>query len=227
MLENLKRLSSAIILYQSELKFFENYIGQNRVKFIHYGVDTDFFHPIKQESFQSKHILFAGHYLRNTAMLHRIVVRLARLYPDVHFDLLVPEHERHTEGLLELTNHPHVTWHQKLSDESLRQLYQSSYLLLLPMNNSGANTAVVEALACGLPIVTTDIGGIRDYGGGSIYPIVPNNDDDAMLDLVEQYFAHPEWRNEVAIACREFAEQYLAWPLIAQKHLESYKTLSV
>ena len=106
MLENLKRLSSAIVLYQRDLNFFENYIGKNRVQFIHHGVDTEFFYPIKQELSQSKRILFAGHYLRNTAMLHRVVVRLAERYPELRFDLLVPEQARHAEGLLKLSNHP-------------------------------------------------------------------------------------------------------------------------
>ena len=46
------------------------------------------------------------------------------------------------------------------------------------MNESGANTAVVESLACGLPIVTTDVGGIRNYGGNDLFPIVNNNDDE-------------------------------------------------
>lgn len=227
MLENLKRLSSAIVLYQRDLQFFENYIGQNRVKFIHHGVDIDFFYPVQQQLTQIKSILFAGHYLRNTEMLHRIVVRLTERYPQLHFDFLVPDRARDTGGLVELKNHPSVTWHQKLSDEALRQLYQRSYLLLLPMNDSGANTAVVEALACGLPIVTTDVGGIRDYGGGSVYPIILNNDDGAMLELVDRYLTDLEWRNIVARNCREFAEQHLAWSLIAQKHLESYSTLLV
>ena len=77
---------------------------------------------------------------------------------------------------------------------------QRSHLMLLPMNDSGANTAVVEALASGLPIATTDVGGIRDYGGGSIFPVVPNNHDDEMIALVEQYFSRPDWRDQVGKA---------------------------
>ena len=56
--------------------------------------------------------------------------------------------------------------HQNVSDEKLRDFYQKSYLLLMPMESCSANNSLVEALACGLPVVTTAIGGIEDYGGG-------------------------------------------------------------
>ena len=223
-LENLGKLSSAIILYQRDLGFFESYVGKNRVHFIHYGVDTEFFYPIKKAQ-SIKHILFAGHYLRNTIMLHRVIVKLANNHPDLQFDLLVPEKSRNTDGLLQLFTHPCVIWHKNLSDEELRHLYQTSYLLLLPMNSCGASTAIVESLSCGLPIVTTDVGGIRDYGGADIFPIVANDDDDAMIDLIERYLDNPDLRNQVSISCRKFAEQNLDWTIVAKKHLETYKAL--
>ena len=93
------------------------------------------------------------------------------------------------------------------------------------MNDSGANTAIVESMTSGLPIATTDVGGIRDYGGGDIFPLVANNDDDAMVALVDQYLSDLEWRDEIGGRCRKFAEQKLAWPLVAQKHLECYRAL--
>ena len=223
MLRNLSRLSSAIILCQADLSFYESCIGRDRVRFIHHGVDIAFFHPAAQNNLSSRRILFAGHNGRNTQMLHRVIARLTHRQPTLQFDLLVPRQYRYFSGLEQLTSHGNVRWHERLSDEALRELYQTSYLLLLPMESCSANNAIVESLACGLPIVTTDIGGIRDYGGASVYPLVSNNDDDSMIALLERYLGDPGWRNEVARNCRQFAEQNLSWPLIAKQHLEAYQ----
>jgi glycosyltransferase involved in cell wall biosynthesis len=222
--EHLRHVQSAILLYQRDIAVFEQFTGEGRIRFIHHGADVDFFRPAVTHS--ADRLLFAGAYLRNPPMLARIIQRLHTSHPGLRFDLLVPIHARSQPGFETITNHPAVTWHAGLSDEQLRSLYQQSLLLLLPMNESGANTAVVEALACGLPIVTTDVGGIRDYGGGSIFPVVKNDDDDAMVALVEQYLEKPDWREQVGAECRRFAENTLAWPLIAQRHLRVYEELA-
>lgn len=229
MLSNLKTLNSALILYQRDLDFFEGYVGKNRIRFIHYGVDVDFFHPDSQKTLEPKRILISGHYLRNTDMLYRVISVLTRNHTDLVFDLLVPKQARNVSGFDQLNNCKSVVWHEYLAGEESKvlELYQRSYLLLLPMNDNGASTAVVEGLATGLPIITTDVGGIRDYGGGDIYPVVANNDDEAMIDLIEQYLMQPEWRNEIAKECRQFSVDNLAWPIIAQKHLEAYQALSL
>jgi len=224
--QQLSRLNSAVVLYQKDISFYEKHTGKNRVKFIHHGAATDFFKPGPSGPQPPPRILYSGVYLRNEPMLVRVINRLTEKNREVRFDLLVPNHHRSTAALTPLRNHPAVTWHAGLNDEGLRALYQRAYLMLLPMNDSGANTAVVEALSSGLPIVTTDVGGIRDYGGGSIFPVVPANEDDAMLDLLEQYLAKPAWRDEVGRKCRQFAESQLAWPLVAQKHIQAYEELA-
>jgi glycosyltransferase involved in cell wall biosynthesis len=224
-LDGIKRLSSAIILYQRDIEFFEALVGKDRVRFVRHGVDVDFFN-CRGIVPQPNRILFAGHYLRNTAMLARVVPRLAEKHHGLEFHLLVPEAFREREGLSSLKSRTDVVWHQNLGDDDLCRLICSSHVVLLPMNDSGANTAVVEALSCGTPIVTTDVGGIRDYGGGSLFPVVKNNDDDAMVDLVGQYLVNIPWRNEVSRACRDFAVTQLAWPLVARQHLETYEQLA-
>jgi glycosyltransferase involved in cell wall biosynthesis len=224
-IEDLKRLSSGIVLYRRDVEFFEALLGKERVKVILHGVDIDFFHP-NAGTPPATNILYTGHYLRNTPMLARVIARLAQSHPELRFHLLVPAGFRGRDGFAELQDRPEVTWHHGLSDEELRALIAGSYVVLLPMNESGANTAVVEALACATPVVTTDVGGIRDYGGGTIYPVVRNNDDDAMIALIEQYLAQPGWRNRIAQQCREFAVRTLAWPLIARQHLEAYEALA-
>ena len=220
----LARLGSALVLYQRDIPFFEQHVGKGRVGFIHHGADVEFFKPAPARIADPPRILYGGVYLRNEPMLVRVLERLVKKTPDLRFDLLVPAHHRGSPALASLLPHPAVTWHAGLNDEQLRDLYQRSYLMLLPMNHSGANTAVVEALTSGLPVATTDVGGIRDYAGGEVFPVVANNDDDAMVALVEQYLANPLWRHETGRRCRAFVEQKMAWPLVAQKHLEFYQT---
>jgi glycosyltransferase involved in cell wall biosynthesis len=214
-----------LLLWQRELAQFQERVPNGTVHFIHHGVDAEYFCPGPEPAPRPPRkfrLLYAGVHLRNTAMLARIIRIMGKRRGDVQFDLLVPEARRGERALKELAQHPNVVWHAGLNDDQLRELYRQAYLLVLPMTDSGANTAVVEPLACGVPPVTTDVGGIRDYGGGSLYPVVANDDDDAMIDLIEAYLARPELRDETSARCRAFVEQTLAWPLIARKHVELY-----
>jgi len=222
---NLKRISSAIVLSKCDLEFYESLIGKGRVKFIHHGVDTEFFYPVKKRSVEPKRIMFTGQNGRNISMLYRVIAELAKRHPELQFDLLLRRERIKIDGFEQLVNKPYTVWHHDISDEELRRLYNASYLLLMPMNDMSANNAIVEALSCGVPVVTTDVGGIRDYGGGSIYPVIANDDDEAMIQLVEKYLGRPAWRSEIGTKCRRFAEKSLAWPIIAQKHIETYKDL--
>src|SRR5689334_15685480 len=86
-LDGLKRLSSAIVLYQRDIEFFEESVGKGRVKFIPHGVDVEFFRP-HGEPPKPNRILYAGHYLRNTAMLSRVVRQLAEKHSGLEFHLL-------------------------------------------------------------------------------------------------------------------------------------------
>jgi glycosyltransferase involved in cell wall biosynthesis len=224
-LAQLPHLRSAIVLSQRDMDFFEARIGRGRVRFIPHGVDTVFFMPADRPAAPER-LVFGGVYLRNTAMLARIIAKLHSMRPNLKFDLLVPEQGRSDAHLRTLAGHPAVTWHAGLNDEALLALYRKSYLALLPMNSSSANNAILEALACGLPIVTTDVGGIRDYGGDSVFPIVANDDDDAMIALIEQYLDRPGWRDEIARGARMFAETHLAWPIVARAHIDAYRELS-
>ena len=76
-----------------------------------------------------------------------------------------------------------VQFHGKVSD--IREVWKENHAMLLPSLNEGMPLAIVEAMICGRPVITTDVGGntewIRDgregfiAGGANISAI-----DDAM-----------------------------------------------
>lgn len=222
----LGRLQSALVLYQRDVAEFELYVGKGRVRFVRHGVDTQFFCPA-EKNHAAPRILFAGQNGRNFEMLERVVTHLARRYSELRFDFVVRgEMRQRYLPLARLQNHPAIDWHEKISDEQLRALYQRATLVLLPLEACGAVNTLLEALACGVPVVTTNTGGGPDYGGGTIYPFVENNDDDAMLALCEKYLTDVSHRAIVGGACRAFACEHLAWDIAAAEHLRAYKELT-
>jgi glycosyltransferase involved in cell wall biosynthesis len=93
------------------------------------------------------------------------------------------------------------------------------------MIDSGANTAIVQAIATGLPIITTDIGGIRSYGGGEVFEVIEKNDFEAMTALFTKYYNDSHFRNSVSLKQRNFALKQLDWNSIAKQHFTVYKTI--
>jgi glycosyltransferase involved in cell wall biosynthesis len=222
----LRRLRSAIVLWRLEMPFFESLIGPGRVRFVRHGVDTDFFSPASGEPANPRRLIYIGQFLRNTGMLARVARLLREKNADLQIDLVVPKHATKAEGIAALSGTPGVRLWHGLSDEELRDRMRQAYLLLLPLDDSGANNAVVEAMSCGLPVVTTEVGGISDYGGGEIYPTVANNDDEGMARLTQRFLDDRAWRDEVSGRCREFAVRHLAWEKTAREHLQAYAELA-
>lgn len=215
------RVDTLILLTSREEEYFTGAWGARRTVVIPHGVDTDFFHPTTGPDPTRTSILVVGRFLRDFPLTAATVVRLAARHPDWHFDFVVPAAAWHGPDLAAVRQLPGAHWHDRISDEALRALYQGATCQLAPFLDCTANNAVVESLACGLPIVTTDRGGVRDYGGGRFYPLAKPTAT-ALADLCEQYAEHPDWQAAVAATGRIFAVEELAWPVIARRHVELY-----
>ena len=92
------------------------------------------------------------------------------------------------------------------------------------MEESTANNAVLEALACGTPVIATDIGGVRDYMGEDCGALVPPEDPDAMVDAILDISSDADIRQEMGAAARRQAET-LAWPRVARQLEALYRSI--
>ena len=223
-LKSLTKLDTAIILYKEEVRNFANYIAIDKIKVIKHGVDINFFKPGETVNVEKNKILFVGHFLRNFEMFYEVYQILEKkINEKLEYHFIIPTPHRHPAILKKIAELPNTFFHEGLSDEELLEFYQKSYVLLMPLDDSGANTAIVQALATGLPVITTDVGGIRSYGGNEIFPIVSNNASEEMAELFIKYYNDVEYRNRIADKERQFAIDELDWNLISAKHLNFYE----
>ncbi len=206
---DLARLSSAIAPWRAVLPELETLVGTGRARFVPHGVDTEFFRP-GGTAREPDHLLLCGQYLRDFPRAERVFKLLRLRRPALRFTLVVPAHRLRDPRLEWCAGTPGVSLVSGLDDAALRELYQRCTALLLPLTDSGANNTLLEALACGLPIATNDVGGVRDYGGGSVFPLPDRDDDESLADLVENYLRQPALRASVSTHQRALAET-LAW----------------
>lgn len=67
--------------------------------------------------------------------------------------------------------------------ESMPEAYRSSHLLFHSSWTEGLPQVLIEAFAAGLPVVATDVGGIREAVGGAVELVAPGDDDAAVGTL--------------------------------------------
>jgi glycosyltransferase involved in cell wall biosynthesis len=97
---------------------------------------------------------------------------------------------KHREQIARLDLSRSLTHVSGLTREILAEVYRRAPLVLIPSDAEGFGLPVVEALACGAPVVASDIPALREAGGTAAL-FAPVADIDAWSDLISKLFADP------------------------------------
>jgi phosphatidyl-myo-inositol alpha-mannosyltransferase len=101
--------------------------------------------------------------------------------------------------------------------------YGTSDLYLCPTDKASFGITLLEAMACGTPLVVSDIVGFRELvAGGKEAVLVAADDPDAWSQVVIDLLKDPERRAVMGAAGRAKAESY-SWPEVAERILAIYR----
>jgi colanic acid/amylovoran biosynthesis glycosyltransferase len=97
----------------------------------------------------------------------------------------------------------HVKLHGKLSAQEVRNKLQNSDVFLLTSLAEGISNAALEAMSCGLPVVTTGSGGMREAVSNGVEGfVVPILDPEAAAEALEILAKDPVLRLKMGEAAR-------------------------
>lgn len=104
--------------------------------------------------------------------------------------------------------------------------YHAADLVVLTSDSEGTPVSLIEAAACGLPVVSTDVGGVRDVVvDGATGLIVPAADADALAAAIRALLADPARAAQFGAAGRvQVAERFSA-DAMARRHEALYRRL--
>jgi D-inositol-3-phosphate glycosyltransferase len=130
------------------------------------------------------------------------------------------EQLRHELGLRNV-----VVFHGTVSQDELPYYYSAAQVLVVPSRYESFGMVALEAMACGTPVIASDVGGlsslVRDGRTGFL---VPDGDPRALADRLLPLLRDPVLRRELGHHGIATAEAY-SWPTIAERIELEYEEL--
>jgi len=190
--------------------------GQATITMAH-PVETGFFSPSKRREGKQVTCLTVGFWLRD----YEILAEIMSLAPSNLFFKVVGN----DPGLQCIRGKERVVCLSDIPDQQLLETYNSADIGLLPLKDSTANNSLLEMMACGLPIVVTDCGSVRDYVNESCSVPIPKQAGaeryvSALVGLAENF----DRRKELGTKARHRAEE-LSVESISTQMAELYEGL--
>jgi glycosyltransferase involved in cell wall biosynthesis len=197
------------------------------VRVIPNGVDAEFFRPGAARSKASGsnsplRILFVGRFQqqKNLGFLLRQLGKLPSGSFELHLVGDGPEKSRLKRLAVRLRIADAITWHGWVSRATLPAIYQSADCLVNPALYEGMPNAVLEAMACGLPVVASNVSGneelVQDGKTGFIFKL---KEPGTMLLALKELMANQKLRLDFGSAARARAVAEFSWRNVSQKYL--------
>ena len=208
------------------------YAGESdRLRVLPNGVDEELFTPLPDGGRpRPGQILFVGlmRHVKGVDVLLRAMQRLAAERPDWRLVLVgggfYQSSLRYTERMRalvgELGLEGRVEFVGMKAPGEVAAYMRESAVLVLPSRSETFGSVILEALACGTPVVATRCGGPEDVVTPEVGRLVPKEDPDALAAAIAETIEGRAWYDPRRL--RRYAVEHFAWGRIAEQTVGLY-----
>ena len=215
-----------------------NHFPESKIYNIANGVNTGLFTPASEEEKYTLRrelrlpgknlVIYAGRIElgKGVDVLLKSWESVVQKFPEAHL-LILGEGSLKDDLIREVGNkNCRQQVHFLGNDEAVSKYLQASDIFVLPSLAEGLSNALLEAMACGLPVITTNIGGTDEIiinGKNGI--LIELQDEVALTDKMLFLFNNPQETKNLGNQARKTVEDSYTIEYIGQQYISLYKEL--
>ena len=115
-----------------------------------------------------------------------------------------------------------IAFRSGITEEEIVNLYHSSEIAVIPSLYEGFGFGAGEAMACGIPLISTHSGGLEEVVGDSAVKILPASTEE-IESAVIKLFSSPDRKTELSKMGRERMEKMFDWHIAAKSYENAFK----
>jgi glycosyltransferase involved in cell wall biosynthesis len=248
---DVKLSDSAAIIYNNLIKRMTVYIGKNvdkiicvnedyipvfkkwgvdpkKLIYIPNGVDTKKFSPGKskfEKKFDNqKLIVYFGrlHYQKNVDLLIRSFKYIKEKVDNVKLIIIGTGNDY--DKLKKISSDDKdITMTGFVSDEDLIDYLRAANIVVFPSRGENASFTIMEAMACELPVVSSDTGNAKKILGEGRGLILKKYTEEEIAEICINILSDEKKAEKIGKIARKYVEKHHSWDKISKKTQELYK----
>ncbi len=230
-------------------------VPEERLHVIYNGIDLEEYHSTPSKAALKRlgvdpiqpYVLFVGRITRQKGIIH-LVNAIQHMDPGFQVVLCAgapdtPEIAAEMKAAVQRARKTRegIVWIEEMVDiRSKIELYSHASAFVCPSIYEPFGIINLEAMACGIPVVATSVGGIKEVvvHGETGYlvsfdqskespfeAIYPDRLSLGLAQRINELMADPGLRSKMGRAGRKRAEDYFGWPVVAEQTLGLYQSL--
>ncbi len=179
--------------------------------------------PFKDVRKKFIHISSLDERQKNISGLLKAFKQLQERDPDVHLIMAGDGPDRpKAEQLSNDLDIRNISYHGNIEAEELAGMLTECCGLILFSNYENLPCVIIEAFACGTPVISTDVGGIAEILNRENGILIKRGDEDALINAMKQMITEHQFSREKirSSAFREFSYEH-----IGKEHLKLYESM--
>lgn len=201
-------------------------IPLNRFRIVFNGISVEKFYPIPEIKQEKNSIIVTNSADTPLKGLHYLLMAVAEIARTRNVDVTVIGTPKENGSIVKLIRRLDIgnliTFTGWISNREFVRQYAKATVAVVPSLYEGFGIPAGEAMACGVPVISTTGGALPEVVGDAGI-LIPPADSAALVRSITELFDNPERAKDLGQAGYKRVQEHFTWKKAAEKTVETYR----